>query len=338
MSNEERGLISIKVDVIEPCKLCLRWVHLPTVHNYTWIFYNSHNEIVSRRSGYLLYMWMSLNGQFISYSSIRLNHEPCWASVLSFYHAKYIWRWSSFIVVIMLIPPDMVEFLRKIVSAYQRLCLAMMDQPPHTNRSHFHPTPLSSAIILPPNASSTPVSYGKCLILWYTHVSVEEQGNAVSNCRKYLDHYRFAFCSVQGLPRCLSSWIFDGSMTMIVIPSIVMMWLPSRCLSEVDMMLLIFVAITKESLLVAERKVLCRVMESQSLREHHSWTLLTHYHWDIEMLFAVLEYKDKALLLEEADWFHLTLFSGTLIAVNICASTQVCCEPTLRKELEDVSV
>ncbi|PWA91034.1 putative E3 ubiquitin-protein ligase ARI1 [Artemisia annua] len=58
--------------------------------------------------------------------------------------------------------------------------------------------------------------------------------------------------------------------------------------------------ITKESLLAAERKDLCRVMESLSLREHHSRTLLIHYHWDIEMLFSVLEEKGKARLLEEA--------------------------------------
>ncbi|GKA71143.1 probable E3 ubiquitin-protein ligase ARI2 [Tanacetum coccineum] len=58
--------------------------------------------------------------------------------------------------------------------------------------------------------------------------------------------------------------------------------------------------ITKESLLAAERKDLCRVMESLSVREHHSRTLLIHYHWDIEKLFAVLECKGKACLLEEA--------------------------------------
>ncbi|PWA56958.1 RING/U-box superfamily protein [Artemisia annua] len=58
--------------------------------------------------------------------------------------------------------------------------------------------------------------------------------------------------------------------------------------------------ITKESLLAAEKKDLCRVMESLSLREHHSRTLLIHYHWDIQMLFTVLEEKGKARLLEEA--------------------------------------
>nr|GFB67353.1 probable E3 ubiquitin-protein ligase ARI2 [Tanacetum cinerariifolium] len=58
--------------------------------------------------------------------------------------------------------------------------------------------------------------------------------------------------------------------------------------------------ITKESLLAAERKDLCRVMESLSVREHHSRTLLIHYHWDIEKQFAVLECKGKAHLLEEA--------------------------------------
>ncbi|KAL5562582.1 hypothetical protein UlMin_032329 [Ulmus minor] len=58
--------------------------------------------------------------------------------------------------------------------------------------------------------------------------------------------------------------------------------------------------ITKESLLVAQREDLRRVMDLLSLREHHARTLLIHYRWDVEKLFAVLVEKGKASLFMEA--------------------------------------
>ncbi|KAJ8763452.1 hypothetical protein K2173_002335 [Erythroxylum novogranatense] len=58
--------------------------------------------------------------------------------------------------------------------------------------------------------------------------------------------------------------------------------------------------IRKESLLAAQREDLRRVMELLSLREHHARTLLIHYRWDVERLFAVLVEKGKSFLFTEA--------------------------------------
>ncbi|KFK40054.1 hypothetical protein AALP_AA3G324100 [Arabis alpina] len=63
--------------------------------------------------------------------------------------------------------------------------------------------------------------------------------------------------------------------------------------------------ITKESLLVAQREDLRRVMELLSIKEHHARTLLIHYRWDVENLFAVLVEKGKD-----------SLFSGAGLTVN----------------------
>ncbi|KVI01962.1 Zinc finger, C6HC-type, partial [Cynara cardunculus var. scolymus] len=60
--------------------------------------------------------------------------------------------------------------------------------------------------------------------------------------------------------------------------------------------------ITKESLLAAQREDLRRVMELLSLREHHARTLLIHYRWDVEKIFAVLVEKGKIRLFTEAGW------------------------------------
>ncbi|KAF7141213.1 hypothetical protein RHSIM_Rhsim06G0105800 [Rhododendron simsii] len=46
--------------------------------------------------------------------------------------------------------------------------------------------------------------------------------------------------------------------------------------------------ITKESFLAAQRQDLHRVKDLLCLGEFHAWTLLIHYHWDVEKLFAVL--------------------------------------------------
>ncbi|XP_010530857.1 PREDICTED: probable E3 ubiquitin-protein ligase ARI2 isoform X2 [Tarenaya hassleriana] len=51
--------------------------------------------------------------------------------------------------------------------------------------------------------------------------------------------------------------------------------------------------ITKESLLVAQREFMRRVMDLLSLKEHHARTLLIHYQWDVEKLFSVLVERGK---------------------------------------------
>ncbi|KAD6454205.1 hypothetical protein E3N88_08911 [Mikania micrantha] len=58
--------------------------------------------------------------------------------------------------------------------------------------------------------------------------------------------------------------------------------------------------ITQESLLAAQREDLCRVMELLPLKEHHARTLLIHYRWDVEKIFAVLVEKGKYCLFTEA--------------------------------------
>ncbi|XP_057964244.1 probable E3 ubiquitin-protein ligase ARI2 isoform X2 [Malania oleifera] len=58
--------------------------------------------------------------------------------------------------------------------------------------------------------------------------------------------------------------------------------------------------ITRESLLAAQRDDLQNVMHLLSLREHHARTLLIHYRWDVEKLFAVLVEKGERSLFTEA--------------------------------------
>ncbi|GLT85877.1 hypothetical protein SLE2022_040500 [Rubroshorea leprosula] len=58
--------------------------------------------------------------------------------------------------------------------------------------------------------------------------------------------------------------------------------------------------ITKESLLVAQKEDLRRVMELLSLKEYHARTLLIHYRWDVVRLFAVFVERGKASLFSEA--------------------------------------
>ncbi|XP_059647719.1 probable E3 ubiquitin-protein ligase ARI1 isoform X2 [Cornus florida] len=60
------------------------------------------------------------------------------------------------------------------------------------------------------------------------------------------------------------------------------------------------VIITKESLLVAQREDLQRVVDLLSLRERDARTLLIHYQWDVEKLLAVLVEKGKASLFAQA--------------------------------------
>ncbi|KAK6946189.1 IBR domain [Dillenia turbinata] len=81
--------------------------------------------------------------------------------------------------------------------------------------------------------------------------------------------------------------------------------------------------ITKESLLAAQREDLRRVMELLSLREHHARTLLIHYRWDVDKLFAVLAEKGNVCLFAEAgvtvvEHNDLSLSNSSTIMCNIC--------------------
>uniref|UniRef100_A0A1J3CD46 RBR-type E3 ubiquitin transferase n=1 Tax=Noccaea caerulescens TaxID=107243 RepID=A0A1J3CD46_NOCCA len=58
--------------------------------------------------------------------------------------------------------------------------------------------------------------------------------------------------------------------------------------------------ITQESLLAAQREDLQRVVELLSVKEHHARTLLIHYQWDVEKLFAVFVEKGKESLFSAA--------------------------------------
>ncbi|KAI4295569.1 hypothetical protein L6164_035603 [Bauhinia variegata] len=58
--------------------------------------------------------------------------------------------------------------------------------------------------------------------------------------------------------------------------------------------------ITKESLLVAQKEDLRKVMDMLSVREHHARTLLIYHRWDVEKLFSVYVDRGKAFLFAEA--------------------------------------
>ncbi|KAI3933249.1 hypothetical protein MKW92_022101 [Papaver armeniacum] len=58
--------------------------------------------------------------------------------------------------------------------------------------------------------------------------------------------------------------------------------------------------ITRESLLVAQREDLRRVMEMLNLSEQHARTLLIYHRWDVEKVFAVFVEKGKDKLFGEA--------------------------------------
>ncbi|KAL1200853.1 putative E3 ubiquitin-protein ligase ARI2 [Cardamine amara subsp. amara] len=84
--------------------------------------------------------------------------------------------------------------------------------------------------------------------------------------------------------------------------------------------------ITKESLLAAQREDLKRVMELLSLKEHHARTLLIHYRWDVEKLFAVLVEKGKDSLFSNAGLTVLenqscdssSVWSSLVMSCDIC--------------------
>ncbi|XP_038679017.1 probable E3 ubiquitin-protein ligase ARI1 isoform X2 [Tripterygium wilfordii] len=79
--------------------------------------------------------------------------------------------------------------------------------------------------------------------------------------------------------------------------------------------------ITRESLLAAQKEDLRRVMDLLSLREHHARTLLIHYRWDVERLFAVFVDKGKTRLFTEAG---VTIVEHLDIQSPLYSSTATC--------------
>ncbi|XP_071729984.1 probable E3 ubiquitin-protein ligase ARI2 [Rutidosis leptorrhynchoides] len=79
--------------------------------------------------------------------------------------------------------------------------------------------------------------------------------------------------------------------------------------------------ITSESLLAAQREDLRRVTELLSLREHHARTLLIHYRWDVEKIFAILVEKGKERLFTEAG---IPLLDSYDMDSSVSTSTTMC--------------
>ncbi|XP_059287091.1 probable E3 ubiquitin-protein ligase ARI1 [Lycium ferocissimum] len=82
--------------------------------------------------------------------------------------------------------------------------------------------------------------------------------------------------------------------------------------------------IRKESLLAAQKEDLQRVMDLLSLKEHHARSLLIHYRWDVDKVFAVLFergreklYAEAGVTLEGKDE-HTSTPSTTEITCEIC--------------------
>ncbi|KAK9074034.1 hypothetical protein SSX86_006629 [Deinandra increscens subsp. villosa] len=91
--------------------------------------------------------------------------------------------------------------------------------------------------------------------------------------------------------------------------------------------------ITQESLLAAQREDLRRVMELLSLREHHARTLLIHYRWDVDKIFAVLVEKERHFLFAEAGVPMLEsddLDSSVSTSTTMC---DICMEDLLSSEM-----
>ncbi|XP_010432423.1 PREDICTED: probable E3 ubiquitin-protein ligase ARI1 [Camelina sativa] len=89
--------------------------------------------------------------------------------------------------------------------------------------------------------------------------------------------------------------------------------------------------ITQESLLAAQREDLLRVMDLLSIKEHHARTLLIHYQWDVEKLFAVFVEKGKDSLFSSAG---VTLFDSQFDNASFpLMSCDVCIEDLPRDQM-----
>lgn len=63
------------------------------------------------------------------------------------------------------------------------------------------------------------------------------------------------------------------------------------------------------------------MMDLLSLREHHARSLLIHYRWDLERLFAVLVEKGKACLFAEAG---VTVLEEVNFGSSVSSLTAMC--------------
>ncbi|KAF5814359.1 putative transcription factor C2H2 family [Helianthus annuus] len=91
--------------------------------------------------------------------------------------------------------------------------------------------------------------------------------------------------------------------------------------------------ITKESLLAAQREDMRRVTELLSLREHHARTLLIHYRWDVEKIFAVLVEKGKDRLFTEAGVPILESHNSDLLVSTSTTMCEICMEDLPSNEM-----
>uniref|UniRef100_A0A803LP04 RBR-type E3 ubiquitin transferase n=1 Tax=Chenopodium quinoa TaxID=63459 RepID=A0A803LP04_CHEQI len=93
--------------------------------------------------------------------------------------------------------------------------------------------------------------------------------------------------------------------------------------------------ITRESLLIAQREDLRRVMDLLLVKEHHARTLLICYQWNVDRLFTVFVEKGKAYLFAEAGVTVLELehdarglLSFSTLNCNVCIEDVPCNETT----------
>ncbi|XP_021740587.1 protein TOC75-3, chloroplastic-like isoform X2 [Chenopodium quinoa] len=97
----------------------------------------------------------------------------------------------------------------------------------------------------------------------------------------------------------------------------------------------VFQVITRESLLLAQKEDLRRVMDLLLVKEHHARTLLICYHWNVDRLFTVFVEKGKAYLFAEAgvtvvelEYDACGLLPFSTLNCNVCIEDVPCNETT----------
>ncbi|ESR48151.1 hypothetical protein CICLE_v10003455mg [Citrus x clementina] len=92
--------------------------------------------------------------------------------------------------------------------------------------------------------------------------------------------------------------------------------------------------IPKESLLAAQMGDLLRVMDLLSVKEKHARTLLIHYRWDVEKVFAVLVEEGKDKLFAQAG--VTVVENDHQVPLSQCSSTfccNICCDDVSPQEV-----
>ncbi|KAJ8539475.1 hypothetical protein K7X08_013727 [Anisodus acutangulus] len=83
--------------------------------------------------------------------------------------------------------------------------------------------------------------------------------------------------------------------------------------------------IRKESLLAAQKEDLQRVMDLLSLKEHHARSLLIHYRWDVDKVFAVLFERGREKLYAEAG-VTLEIRKDNEYSSSSVSTTEITCQ------------